>query len=113
MPAIDFGAYGSKLKFTGATVKDIEKMYSSAKLPQYTATVPAFEAQKRAAMMESVKATVAAANNDNIAIAKSVEEFEKFRITKDTSYGELEARFPHLAKEVEEEVKNHKWCENV
>ena len=86
MPAIDFGAYGSKLKFTGAAVKDIEKMYSSAKLPQYTATVPAFEAQKRAAMMESVKATVAAANNDNIAIAKSVEEFEKFRITKDTSY---------------------------
>ena len=88
-------------------------MYASATLPKYTASVPAFETQKRAAMMETVKATVAAANTDLTEIQKSLEEFEQFRINKDTSYGDLEQRFPHLAKEVETEIKEHRWCENI
>lgn len=113
VPAIDFAAYSKRLKFTGQAVKDIEKMYTSTKLPSYTASVPAFESQKRAAMMETVKSTVAAANTDLSEIQKSLEEFEQFRVTKDTSYGELEKRFPHLAKEVETEVKEHRWCENI
>ena len=86
---------------------------TKSKLPTYTATIPAFESQKRAAMMDTVKATVAAASSDLTEIQKSLDEFEKLRVTKDTSYAELEARFPHLAKEVETEVKEHRWCENI
>ena len=37
-------------------------------------------------------------------------DFEKIRITKSTSAAELSDRFPHLAKEVEQEIKNHEWA---
>lgn len=37
-------------------------------------------------------------------------DFEKIRISKTTSAEELSDRFPHLAKEVEQEIKNHEWA---
>ena len=88
-------------------------MYKSTKLPSYTASVPAFETAKRAAMLETVKSTVAAAEADLKNISASLDEFEKQRTSKDTSVGDLERRFPTFAKETETEIKEHRWCENV
>ena len=48
---IDFATYKSKLKFTSPAVDALEKAYSTRKLPQYHATLPAFELQKRAAIV--------------------------------------------------------------
>ena len=54
--AIDCCIQGS-LKFTKEAVGALEKVYNDRKLPQYTATLPAFEA-KRAAMLSVVRSTV-------------------------------------------------------
>ena len=50
-----------------------------------------------------------AANADLKDLNAQLDEFEKIRISKETSVGDLNQRFPHLAREVEKEIKNHEW----
>ena len=88
-------------------------MYKSTKLPVYTATIPEFESKKRAAMLDVAKATVVAAKNDLSDLTEQIASFEKFRMNKDTSVGDLQMRFPKIAKEVEAEIKHHKWAESM
>lgn len=107
--AIDFSAYKNKLKFTGAAVDDLEKIYKNMDIPQYTASLPAFEATKRASMLEVVKSTVNAAKADLELLHADIAKFEDGRITSQTSIAELEQRFPALAKEIESEIKGHEW----
>ena len=107
--AIDFTAYKKKLKFTGAAVDNLEKVYKSRKLPQYHATLPAFETKKRAAILQVVQSTVAAANADLSALKTTLETFESERITRETSVKQLEQRFPAIATEIEGEIKRHEW----
>ena len=107
--AIDFAAYKDRLKFTKEAVGALEKVYNDRKLPQYTATLPAFEAKKRAAMLSVVRSTVDATKQDLEVLSKQLESFEAGRITEDTSVGELEDRFPAVAAEIETEIKNHEW----
>ena len=52
---------------------------------------------------------VAAAQSDLEAIEASLSSFEQIRINKSTSVGELKDRFPEIAREVEEEIKEHHW----
>ena len=111
--AIDFSAYKSKLRFTGAAVADLEKVYSSTKLPEFTASLPSFEAQKRAAMMEVVTSTVAAAKADLELLRADIAKFESSRMTIDTSTEDLKQRFPAIAKEVETEIKDHQWFKSI
>ena len=107
--AIDFAAYKDRLKFTKEAVGALEKVYGDRKLPQYTASLPAFDAKKRAAMLTVVKSTVDATKQDLEVLSQQLASFEAGRITEDTSVGELEDRFPAVAKEIEEEIKNHEW----
>ena len=72
--------------------------------------MPAFEAKKRDAMIAVAKDIVGLAQEDLKALSAQLEEFEKTRISKDTSVGEVNDRFPHLAREVEQEIKNHEWA---
>lgn len=39
-----------------------------------------------------------------------LDEFETIRISKTTSVGELNNRFPQFAKEIEHEIKHHEWA---
>jgi hypothetical protein len=107
--AIDFGAYKDRLKFTKEAVDKLEKVYGSRSIPQYSASLPAFEAKKRAAMLAVAKSTVDATKSDIDMLKSQLAAFEAGRITEETSVGELENRFPAIAKEIEEEIKNHEW----
>ena len=107
--AIDFGAYKDRLKFTKEAVDNLEKVYSSRSIPQYSASLPAFESKKRAAMLAVAKSTVEATKSDIDMLKSQLAAFEAGRITEETSVGELENRFPAIAKEIEEEIKNHEW----
>ena len=109
MDPIDFSAYKQRLKFTGAAVDDLEKVYKNIKLPQYTASLPAFEATKRASVLEVVKSTVDAAKADLELLNAEVAAFEEKRITEETTIDHLSERFPDMAREVEAEIKEHQW----
>ncbi len=106
---IDFESYKNKLKFTGSAVTTLEKVYKSKTLPTYTATVPAFEVNKRQQLLVAVKQVVEAAKADIEKLNAQLDEFEKTKITKDTTYAELSERYPQIAKEIEVEVHNHQW----
>lgn len=110
--AIDFGAYKDRLKFTKDAVDKLEKVYGGRSIPQYSATLPAFESKKRAAMLAVAKSTVDATKADMDALKSQLASFEEGRITEETSVGELENRFPGIAKEVEDEIKNHEWAKD-
>ena len=110
--AIDFGAYKNRLKFNKDAVGKLEKVYNSRSIPQYSASLPAFEAKKRAAMLAVAKSTVEATKADTEALKAQLATFEEGRITEDTSVAELENGFPALAKEVEDEIKNHDWSKD-
>ena len=109
---IDFSAYKKKLKFTGAAVEALEKVYKGRKLPTYTATLPAFEAKKRSMLLSVVKSTVSAAQADLDSLNNQLRAFEDGRITTNTSVGELRTRFPTIAKEIEQEIKEHQWAKD-
>jgi hypothetical protein len=52
---------------------------------------------------------VTAAKADLVDLNDQLAAFEEVRITRDTSVGQLYQRFPNLAREVEKEIKEHKW----
>ena len=51
----------------------------------------------------------AATEADLVLMRKQLDEFEKLRITNDTTIVDLQNRFPELAREIEKELKNHQW----
>ena len=51
--AIDFASYKKKLNFTASAVGSLEDLYKKKKLPNYSASLPAFEAKKRALMVSN------------------------------------------------------------
>mmetsp|Transcript_45810 Transcript_45810/g.97734 ORF Transcript_45810/g.97734 Transcript_45810/m.97734 type:complete len:159 (-) Transcript_45810:89-565(-) len=108
--AIDFAAYKNKLRFTSSAVEALEGAYKNKKLPAYHATLPAFEVKKRAMMASVAKNVVDLAKLDIQELGVQLESFESSRISKTTSVNEMHQRFPHFAKEVEEEIKNHEWA---
>ncbi|KAJ1434736.1 hypothetical protein B484DRAFT_446412 [Ochromonadaceae sp. CCMP2298] len=108
--AIDFAAYKGKLRFTSSAVESLEAAYKGKELPIYTATLPAFEAKRRAMMASVAKSVVDLAKQDLEQLQGQLDDFEKIRISKDTSMKELSDRFPQFAKEVEQEIKNHEWA---
>ena len=107
--AIDFGSYKNKLKFTSSAVADLENAYKARKLPVYTASLPEFDKQKRASMQATVQTILDAAKADLVDLEKQVESLEQTRISATTSVGELNQRFPHFAREVEQEINAHNW----
>lgn len=107
---IDFQAYKKNLKFTGSAVDSLEKAYKNHVVPSYNATIPSFEAKKREVVLSVVNKIVASAKADYEQLNSQIAEFEKIRITKDTSYGELRDRFPQFGREIETEIKNHEWA---
>lgn len=110
--AIDFSAYKNRLKFVGAAVDDLEKVYKNKSIPTYSASIPAFDTKKRAAMLSVVQSTVECTKSDLASLKQQLEVFEEGRITMDTSVGELQNRFPTIAKEIETEIKNHEWAKD-
>lgn len=52
----------------------------------------------------------AATEADLAQMRKQLDEFEKLRITTDTSVGDLQKRFPEMAREIEKELKGHLWA---
>ena len=43
-------------------------------------------------------------------LSSQLDAFETIRISKNTSVGELNQRFPQFAKEIEHEIKHHEWA---
>ena len=64
-------------------------------------------------MKQSQQATVQtimdAAKADLADLHVQVENLEESKISLNTSVAELNQRFPHFAREVEQEIKNHQW----
>lgn len=56
-----------------------------------------------------VKSTVAAAESDLASLKAQLDSFEETRFTKDSTIGDAMKKFPDIAKEVEDEIKNHEW----
>jgi heme oxygenase len=106
---IDFDSYKKKLKFTSAAVGNLENVYKNKKLPTYSAALPSFQANKRNSVLAVVRNIVEAAKDDSALLNHQLEEFEKTKISKDTTYGEYRQRFPAFANEIEAEIKNHEW----
>jgi hypothetical protein len=90
----------------------MQTVYKNRSLPSYSATLPAFESKKRSVMLSVAKSTVAAAKADLESQKQQLAAFEENRITQSTSIGQLKARFPHLAKEIEQEIKTHEWAKD-
>ena len=109
---IDFSAYKTKLKFAGGAVDSLEKLYKSKSIPMFNATLPGFDAKKRDVMLQVVKSTVQAAKADLELQKAQLAVFEDNRITLSTSIGQLKTRFPHIAKEIESEIKDHQWAKD-
>jgi hypothetical protein len=108
--AIDFSAYKKKLKFTGATVDKLEALYNSRQSPDYFAQVPEFEVQKREVTQQVLERIVEARKQDIAELQTQLVELEGFKITDETTIGELYDRFPEIATEIEAEIKNHEWA---
>jgi len=106
---INFAAYKAKLRFTASAVDTLEKVYANKKLPNFHATLPAYEAQQREAVVATVDKIVNAAKEDLAILQAQLAETADLQITKDTTFAELSARFPQYAREVEQEIKNHEW----
>eukprot|EP00595_Chromulina_sp_UTEXLB2642_P003738 CAMPEP_0196765486 /NCGR_PEP_ID=MMETSP1095-20130614/9381_1 /TAXON_ID=96789 ORGANISM="Chromulina nebulosa, Strain UTEXLB2642" /NCGR_SAMPLE_ID=MMETSP1095 /ASSEMBLY_ACC=CAM_ASM_000446 /LENGTH=153 /DNA_ID=CAMNT_0042123613 /DNA_START=18 /DNA_END=476 /DNA_ORIENTATION=- len=106
---VKFEETRKRLKFATSAVDSLEKLYKSRKLPVYTATLPDFEAKKRAAIIETIHAASVAAELDLSNLQNQLKEFESKKFDKDTTYDVACNRFPSVAKEVDEEVQNHKW----
>ena len=106
---IDFGAYKNKLRFTSKAVESLEAAYAKKTLPTYTAALPAFEAKKRELTLGVVDKIVDSAKADLAELQVQLETSQHNSISEGTSFGDLAARFPHFAREVEQEIKNHEW----
>lgn len=52
----------------------------------------------------------AATEADLVLMRQQLEDFEKLRITKDTTVLDLQERFPEMAREIEKELKAHQWA---
>lgn len=107
--AINFAAYKNKLKFTASAVDSLEKAYNSRKLPVFSAQVPDLEAKRREKLLASTQSIVDAANAQMDALNHQLEQFETLRVTRNTTVGQVEQRYPEIAREVEKEIKNHEW----
>ena len=107
---IAFDTYKNKLKFTGSAVDTLQAAYKNKTLPTYHAELPSFEAKRREMTLSVVSRIVTAAKADLVELNHELKKFEDNRITRDTSVGELYQRFPNLAREVEQEIKEHKWA---
>lgn len=63
--------------------------------------------------LQTAAELVEATKSDLKDLYVQLENFEKERFTKDTSVGQTMQRFPKIAKEVEQELKNHKYLEDT
>ena len=63
-------------------------------------------------LLSVVRSTVGAAKADLESLNAQLSAFEDGRITTSTSVGELRARFPSIAKEIEKEIKEHQWAKD-
>ena len=63
--------------------------------------------------MDVAKAIGTSASSDLEELKLQIETFDKYRIGRETSVGDIQTRFPGLAKEVETEIKNHQWATNI
>lgn len=107
---IDFSAYKKKLKFTGATVDKLEAAYKSRASPNNYAKVPEFYVTKRQVTLQVLERIVEARKADIAELESQLGELANFKITSETTTGELCDRFPELAREIEAEIKNHEWA---
>ena len=64
------------------------------------------------AQLSVAKAIVEAAEADKKSLETQLAEFEKNRITPETTIADLEIRFPDIAREIEQEIKNHEWAKD-
>lgn len=106
---IDFSAYKSKLKFTARAVDELQDVYKKRTLPNFHATLPSFEAKKREMMLSVINRIAEAAKEDLKILEEQLVELEKTKVTKETTYGDMTSRFPNVAREIEQEIKNHEW----
>ena len=60
-------------------------------------------------MLQAAADLVEATKADLKDLYVQLENFEKERFTKDTTVGQTMQRFPKIAKEVEQELKDHKY----
>lgn len=107
---IDFAAYRSKLRFSAAAIDSLEAAYKNKNLPVYTASIPPLEAKKRELTLAVINDISAATEADLVLMRQQLEDFEKLRITKDTTVLDLQERFPEMAREIEKELKAHQWA---
>lgn len=111
--AIDFGAYKSRVKFSGAAVDALQKQAAETKLAEQTFAVTAEEKAKRESLRTLVNDTVEASKEELSLLKSELQSWEQNSITLDTTTAELLNRHPGLAKEIEQEIKNHQWGKDV
>jgi len=63
--------------------------------------------------LDVAKSIGSEAKSDLASLEQQIQSFEKFKFNKDTTVGDLEARFPAVAKEVEAELKANKWADSI
>jgi len=59
-----------------------------------------------------VKNTVDAAEADLQILKDQIDQFEANRITLDSTVADMRKRFPDIAREIEQEIKNHEWAKD-
>ena len=109
---IDFAHYRNVIKTPGI-VDTVENAYNALTLPQFVNEV-AGEAD------EAYKTLVSEAESAMNASAARLEELEamiadaKTQVTtKETTVDEVLQRYPEIAKEIDQEIKEHEWWKSV
>ena len=107
---IDFSAYKKKLKFTSATVDKLEAIYNKRPSPGFYAKVPDFIVARRQVTVQIFERVVEAHKADIVELEGQLAELENFKITDETTIGQLQDRFPDVARQIEQGIKNHEWA---
>lgn len=62
------------------------------------------------AQLSVVRDIVESTKLDLEQLTRQLDEFENVRISKTTTVDDLLQRFPQFAREIEQDLKNHKWA---
>ena len=109
---IDFNSYAKSIKANNV-VSEYEKSYSSLKLPQLADETAAEADAKLNELSKQATEMVASTSKRLSELESLLADLYKKRTTKDTTVDDVNALYPEIKKEIDQEIKNHEWIKGI
>mmetsp|Transcript_30995 Transcript_30995/g.23048 ORF Transcript_30995/g.23048 Transcript_30995/m.23048 type:complete len:166 (+) Transcript_30995:46-543(+) len=107
---INFADHKKKLKLTASAVDKLEALYKKRELPNYYSQIDEFYVLQRQLLTQVRERIVEARKLDIEELTAVKAELETFKVTEETTVKDMFDRFPEMAREIEQQVKNHQWA---